>query len=67
MEYQRTVSIDKQLRFAGDNNMTSHNVSARTGENVSKYNANFETKTGNKRLSTKVVYSSINKRSSSYL
>lgn len=53
MEYQRTVSIDKQLRFAGDNNMTSHNVSARTGENVSKYNANFETKTGNKRLSTK--------------
>lgn len=34
MEYQRAVSVDKQLRFACDNNMTSHNVSARTGENV---------------------------------
>lgn len=35
MEHQRAVSVEKQTRFACDNNMILHNVSARTGENVS--------------------------------
>ncbi|XP_039284422.1 ras-related protein Rab-28 [Nilaparvata lugens] len=35
MEHQRTVPYEKQVRFANDNGISSHSISARTGENVS--------------------------------
>lgn len=35
LEYNRAVSLEKQMKFANDHGIqTAHNISARTGENV---------------------------------
>uniref|UniRef100_T1HU79 Ras-related protein Rab-28 n=2 Tax=Rhodnius prolixus TaxID=13249 RepID=T1HU79_RHOPR len=34
MEHQRSVSMDKHIKFANENSLSSHSISARTGENV---------------------------------
>ncbi|XP_075231974.1 ras-related protein Rab-28-like [Lycorma delicatula] len=35
MEHQRAIPFEKQVRFANENGISTHSISARTGENVS--------------------------------
>lgn len=37
MEHQRAIPFEKQVKFASENGISSHNISARTGENVINY------------------------------
>ena len=36
LEHMRTVKIDKHTKYASDNGMSSHFVSAKTGDSVSR-------------------------------
>ena len=39
LEHMRTIKMDRHQKFAGEHGMSSHFVSARTGDSVSNLNA----------------------------